>query len=68
MNLRDYLHFQRMTIQEFADKVGYTRTHLSMIVNDKMNPSARLAKDIERLTNGEVEASQWIKKKKKTKK
>ncbi len=54
MDLREYLFRKRMTTKEFAEKLEYSRTHLTLILNGKSRPSKRLAKDIERLTDGEV--------------
>lgn len=66
MELRDYLHVNRLTVKEMADRLRYTRTHLSMIVNGKAFPSPRLAEDIEKFTEGKVKTSQWKNIKKKT--
>lgn len=61
MNLREYLFRQRISVQDFAEKLEYSRTHLSLIVNGKGKPSPRLAKSIERATNGEVTAQELLK-------
>lgn len=63
MDLREYLFRQRISVQEFAEKLEYSRTHLSLIVNGKGRPSPRLAKAIEKATNGEVTAEELLKKK-----
>lgn len=52
MELRDYLHKKRISITEFARQINVSRTHLGRIVNNKLKPGKRLAKDIERLTDG----------------
>jgi DNA-binding transcriptional regulator YdaS (Cro superfamily) len=54
MNLREYLFYNRISIKEFAEKIEYSRPHLSGIIHGKYRPSARLAKTIELATNGEV--------------
>lgn len=54
MNLRDYLHFNRITVTEFAKTVDYSRGHLASIVNGKLKPSKKLARQIEKATNGQV--------------
>lgn len=64
MNLRDYLYHNRITVTNMAAELGYTRTHLSTIVNGKSKPSPRLARDIEKFTNGIVTAKQLLKEKK----
>lgn len=64
MDLRDYLHFQRISVTEFAQMLGCSRTHLSEIIHGKRIPGKWLAKDIERATNGEVKAEELLKKSK----
>lgn len=54
MDLRTYLFHKRMSIAEFSRQLKCNRDHLSRIVNGKLKPSQRLAKDIEQLTEGEV--------------
>jgi ribosome-binding protein aMBF1 (putative translation factor) len=54
MNLREYLFYNRITVKEFSEKIEYSRTHLSAIIHGRLKPSKRLAKQIERETNGEV--------------
>lgn len=61
MNLREYLFVKRMTIQEFSENVEYSRVHISSIVNGKLKPSRKLARQIERATNGEVKAEDLLK-------
>ncbi len=54
MDLREYLFRERISTQEFAQKLEYSRTHLSLIANGKAKPSLRLAKAIEKETDGKV--------------
>lgn len=63
MDLREYLFRKKIGIQQFADELEYSRTHLSLIVHGKSKPSARLAKAIEKATQGEVKASDLLQKK-----
>lgn len=60
MKLKDYLFHNGISIQDFADKLEYSRTHLSQIVNGQSKPSKRLAKAIEQLTNGQVTAKELL--------
>jgi hypothetical protein len=60
MNLREYLFIKRMTIQEFSEIVDYSRVHISGIINGKLKPSRKLAKRIEKETNGEVTAKELV--------
>ncbi len=61
MNLRDYLSIHRLSVKEFSHAVDYSRTHLSAIVNGKLKPSPKLARRIEKETNGEVKAEDLLK-------
>lgn len=54
MNLREYLFINRLSVTEFSEKLEYSRTHLSAIIHGKLKPSKRLAKAIEKATNGDV--------------
>lgn len=60
MELRDYLHFKRITILDFAKKVDIHRGTLSLILNGKQRAGKRLAVDIERVTNGEVTVAEVL--------
>lgn len=64
MDLREYLFRKRITVKEFSETLDYTRTHLSQIINGNRNPSKRLARSIEKATNGEVTAEELLKGKK----
>ncbi len=54
MELRDYLHFARKSIVDFAKEAGVSRHHISRIVNRRDKPSLTLARYIEVITGGEV--------------
>ena len=54
MILRDWLYFNRMTVKDFAQNMSISRIHASGIVNQRLRPGERLAKDIEQFTKGEV--------------
>ena len=60
MKLKDYLYYNEISIQDFADNLEYSRTHLSQIVNGQSNPSKRLAKAIELQTKGQVTAKELL--------
>lgn len=61
MDLREYLFRKRLTVTEFSKELEYSRTHLSEIVNGKRKVGKRLAKDIEKATNGEVTIAELMK-------
>lgn len=56
MNLKEYLFVKRMSITEFSELIDYSRTHLSGVINGQLKASKKLARAIERATNGEVKA------------
>lgn len=62
MNLREYLFYNKITVKDFADKLGYSRSYISGIVHELSMPSPRLAKEIEKVTQGKIKASSWKKK------
>lgn len=63
MNLRDYLHFERISVTEMAKQLQISRSYLNRIVLEQMRPSKQLAKHIELLTNGKVKAKELLKEK-----
>lgn len=60
MNLREYLFLKRMSVTEFSELVDHSRNYISQIVNGKYKPSKRLARAIEKMTNGEVTAQELM--------
>ena len=60
MNLRDYLHFKKITVSDFARQVGYDRSYLGDVVNSKKIPGKKLAKLINLKSNGEVKIEELI--------
>lgn len=60
MNLRDFLYINKIKVMDFAKSVDISRQHLSEIINGKVKPGRRLAKDIEIVTNGCVTAEELL--------
>lgn len=60
MELREYLFRNRLTVTHLSRLLECTRTHLSEIIHGRRKPSRRLAKDIEKITNGEVKAHSFF--------
>ena len=60
MDLKEYLYQKRMTIKQFSEHMGYSRTHMSQIINGKLKPSRGLAKSIERESNGLIKATELL--------
>lgn len=56
MKLKLYLVKNGISVKDFAEKCGCTRTHLSAVINGKLRAGLPLAKLIEILTQGEVKA------------
>lgn len=54
MDLREYLFRKRKSITTFGQEIGFSRIHLSKIINGERNPGKKLAKIICEATNGEV--------------
>jgi len=54
MDLRDYLHYNKLTLKEFAEKLGITPNYLGAIKRGEEIPSKQLVKMIALVTNGEV--------------
>lgn len=61
MDLKDYLYLKRMTINDFSELIGYSRNHISGIINGRLKPTKKLAMYIELKTNGEVKAEDLLK-------
>lgn len=56
MDLREFLFRKRMTVTEFSKQLDCNRSYLSDIMHGSKKPGKRLAKEIERLTDGQVKA------------
>ncbi len=56
MELADYLYIKRIKISEFARQIDASRSYISKITSRRMIPGRRIAKEIERLTDGCVTA------------
>lgn len=54
MNLRDYMHFNKVTLREMAKLLKIAPNYLGAISRGERTPSYRLAEMIEIKLNGEV--------------
>lgn len=54
MNLRDYLHFNRVKCKTMAIELGVSYAYLRLIKDSGVKPSEKLAKEIEIFTGGQV--------------
>jgi DNA-binding transcriptional regulator YdaS (Cro superfamily) len=59
--LKEYLFFKQKSVTDFAKEMAVSRSHMNKIVLGKIKPSRLLAKEIERVTNGEVKAEDLLK-------
>lgn len=60
MKLREYLKLNNLTISAFADQIEYSRPHLSRVLTGKLKLGKKLARDIEKATNGQVKAHEIV--------
>lgn len=61
MKLKIYLIENHITIKNFAESIGYSRSQISNIINGVSKPSKRLVRTIEEATNGLVTLKDLIK-------
>jgi len=54
VKLKIYLLTNGITLTEFSNMIGYTRSFISRVINGHVSCSERFAKQIENATNGEV--------------
>ncbi len=60
-SLKEYLFYKQISITDFAKNIGASRNYISQITLGKAKPSKFLAKEIERMTDGEVKAEELLK-------
>jgi len=61
VSLREFLFYEEKSITEFAKELEVSRNYLSQIALGHLKPSKRLARDIEKFTNGKVKAEELLK-------
>lgn len=61
MNLKEYLFLNRISVNDFAQKIKCNRSYFSRVINGHIKPGRRLAEDIEEATNGAVKAKDLLK-------
>ena len=57
LDLRTYLFLKRRTLKSLADAIDYTPSQISAVVNGKRKAGRKLAKLIEKATDGEIKAA-----------
>lgn len=60
MKLKIYLVENKITITDFCESIGCSRTHLGEIMNGRRKIGSSLAKLIEIKTNGQVTAQELL--------
>lgn len=61
MDLRTYIFLKRMTVKGFAESIDYSANQISAIIHARRKPGKKLAKAIEKATDGEVTAVELLK-------
>ena len=61
MNLRDYLHFERIKLKSFAESIEMSIAHISGYINGRNRLSKKVARSIEKSTEGKVTAKEIMK-------
>lgn len=59
MTIKEYVAAKNITYSDLASLVPCTPQFISMLANDKANPSFRMAKRIEEITDGLVKKENW---------
>lgn len=60
MKLRKYLWDNELCMTTFAQKLGYNRAYMSQIMNGRVKPGKRCARDIEAGTDGFITAAELL--------
>lgn len=61
MNLREYLFHNRLSVKKFSEILDSSRNYISQVVNERVVPSKKLARNIEKATNGQVTSKELLK-------
>jgi DNA-binding transcriptional regulator YdaS (Cro superfamily) len=64
MDLEEYLHQNRLSIKEFANRIGYHRTSIGEVINGTRRPGNKMIRFIEVATEGLVTREDLLKEKK----
>jgi DNA-binding transcriptional regulator YdaS (Cro superfamily) len=60
MNLRDWLHTNRVTYKAFGESIGLHPSQVCRLANRQRVPTLRQAVDIRAATQGDVEIDEWV--------
>lgn len=59
MNLKEYMQKERMRQGPLAERLGFSQSFVSRLMNGRNLPTIRVAEKIEIATNGAVRAQDW---------
>jgi len=62
MDLRTFLFLNKIQLKEFAKQIDYTSNQISEVMHGRRPAGKRLARAIEKATNGQVKAEDLIRK------
>lgn len=62
MQLKEYLRLNGLRIKDFAELLGYSRTHMNEVMLGRRKLPKKLSNAIERATNGQVKADEIVSK------
>lgn len=54
MTLREYIFYSETTVKDFAEKIGYSRTHVSAVISGKRSASEKLKRLVKKHTENTV--------------
>ncbi len=55
-DLREYLYRRHIQVKAFAESIDYSPTQLSTVIHKRRKPGKKLARLIEKATNGKITA------------
>lgn len=58
MDIREFLFMNRMTVSEFAQKLDVCPNHITAIKNGRYRAGKKLARDIEKFSDGHIKAEE----------
>jgi DNA-binding transcriptional regulator YdaS (Cro superfamily) len=59
-DLREYLYRRRIQVKDFAASIDYSPTQVSTVIHRRRKPGKKLARLIEKATNGIITASDLL--------
>jgi plasmid maintenance system antidote protein VapI len=63
ITLKEYILLNRMSIEDFARQVDFSRNHVSLIMNGRKPMTQKFARAVDRVTKGAVQMENIVEKK-----